>query len=118
MIHKPATEPNDLERFFIERANRGDVEGLLALYEPDATLACDDGTVMTGLDQIRRFFTEYLADRPRLALGTQALALRSGNLALTSARSANGDVSVEIARCQSDGTWLWVVDQFALVKRS
>ena len=35
---EPATKPEDLARFFVERANSGDVEGLVDLYEPDAVL--------------------------------------------------------------------------------
>ena len=35
----PTVEPEDLERFFVERVNAGDVEGLVALYELDAVLA-------------------------------------------------------------------------------
>jgi hypothetical protein len=33
---EPAVQPDDLARFFVERANAGDVDGLVALYEPDA----------------------------------------------------------------------------------
>lgn len=33
--HQPATRPEDPGRFFTERGNAGDVEGLVALYEPD-----------------------------------------------------------------------------------
>jgi hypothetical protein len=35
----PARRPEDLGTFFLERANAGDVEGLVALYEPEAVLA-------------------------------------------------------------------------------
>ena len=59
-MHQPAKEPNDLERFFVERANAGDLEGHVALYEPNATLACGDKEVMVGLDQIRKFFEKFL----------------------------------------------------------
>ncbi len=114
-MHEPATEPNDLERFFVERANAGDVEGLVALYEANATLACGDGERVVGADQIRKFFINYLMSRPQLAPSVQAPALCSGNLALTSSRHSNGDVSAEIARRQPDGNWLWAVDQFALI---
>ena len=114
-MHKPAKEPNDLEKFFVERANAGDVEGLVALYEPNATLACGDGEVVVGLNQIRKFFINFLANRPQLASSVQTPALCSGDLALTSSRHSNGDVSAEIARRQPSGNWLWVVDQFALV---
>lgn len=115
-MHEPAKEPNDLERFFVERANAGDIEGLVALYESNATLANGDGEVVVGRDQIRDFLVGFLADRPKLAPSVQAPALRSGDLALTSSRLDNGDITAEIARRQPDGTWLWAVDQFALGK--
>ena len=117
-MHEPAREPNDLEKFFVERANAGDVEGLVALYEPDATLACNDGNVMVGHRQIRQFFVHFLASRPKLAPSVQTPALSSGELALTSSRLDNGDVTAEIARRQPNGSWLWVVDRFALGKQS
>jgi len=113
-MYEPAKEPNDLERFFIERANAGDVEGLVALYESNATLDTGEGEVLIGRDPIREFFVRFLASRPRLVPSAQAPALCSGNLALTSSRTGNGDITAEIARRQPDGHWLWVVDQFAL----
>jgi hypothetical protein len=33
---------------------------------------------------------------------------------MTMARVPNGNLSVEIARLQSDGRWLWVVDQLKI----
>jgi ketosteroid isomerase-like protein len=113
-MHKPAKEPNDLEKFFVERANTGDVDGLVALYEPNAIVAYGDGEVAIGLNQIREFFVKFLAKRPQLDPSIQAAALCSGDLALTSSRLSNGDITAEVARRQPDGSWLWVVDQFAL----
>ncbi len=111
-MHKPAKEPNDLEKFFVERANAGDVEGLVALYESNAIVAYGQGEVAIGLNQIRKFFVKFLANRPQLDLSIQAAALCSGDLALTSSRLSNGDITAEVARRQPDGSWLWVVDQF------
>lgn len=113
-MHKTAREPNDLETFFVERVNAGDLEGLLALYEQDAIVAYSDGEVAVGLNQIREFFRKFLSNRPRLDPSTQSTALCSGDLALTSSRLSNGDITAEVARRQPDGSWLWVVDQFAL----
>jgi len=110
-----ATDPNDLARLFIERANAGDVEGLVALYEPDAVLAFPPGTVATGHTEIRKVYEQFLAAAPVLAPGRQHPALASGDLALTASTLTNGDVTVEIARRQPDGSWLWAVDQPALV---
>ena len=115
-MRRQAKEPNDLEKLFVERANARDIEGLVSLYEPNATLASGDGEVATGLEEIRRFLGGFLAGCPQLAPSTQAPALCSGDIALTSSRLGNGDITAEIARRQSDGSWLWVVDQFALGK--
>ncbi|WP_306368117.1 nuclear transport factor 2 family protein [Nocardiopsis sp. CC223A] len=111
---KAAIEPNDLGRYFIERGNAGDVDGLVALYEPDAVLAFPPGSLATGHEQIRAVFERFAAAAPVLEPGKQQPALVSGDLALTVATQADGDVSVEIARRRPDGTWLWVVDQPAL----
>lgn len=113
-MHKPAKEPNDLENFFVERANAGDIEGLVALYEPNAIVAPGDGRIATGLNQIREFLVKFLANRPQLDPSIQVAALCSGDLALTSSRLSNGDITAEVARRQPDGSWLWAVDQFTL----
>lgn len=42
-LRERANGPEDLSRFFVERANAGDVEGLVALYEPESELACPPG---------------------------------------------------------------------------
>lgn len=113
-MYKPAKEPNDLERFLVERANAGDIEGLLALYDSNATLDCGDGEVMIGIEQIRKFFINFLDSRPKFTPSPQAPARCSGNHALTSSRLSNGDITAEVARRQPDGNWLWVIDQFSI----
>jgi ketosteroid isomerase-like protein len=106
-----AMEPNDLARFFIERANAGDLEGLVAIYEPDAVLAFPPGNLAVGSEQIRAAFETMLASRPRFQPGEQRPALITGNLALTSTKLAGGGITTEVARRQPDGTWLWAIDQ-------
>lgn len=105
-----ATGPEDLSRFFVERANSGDVEGLVALYEPEAVLALAAGEVARGSEAIRKAYEQLLAARPTFAAGEQRAALVHGELALTSTRIAGG-ATAEIARRQPDGTWLWAADQ-------
>jgi ketosteroid isomerase-like protein len=108
---EPAYEPEDLARFFVARVNAGDVEGLVALYEPDAILACPDQQTAIGSDAIRSFYAGLLALRPQFEPGQQHPVMRNGDLALTSSTLANGAVTAEVARRQTDGTWLWAVDQ-------
>jgi ketosteroid isomerase-like protein len=104
-----AERPEDLGRLFVQRANAGDVEGLVALYEPDAVLAFPLGKVTAGRDAIRREYERLLAGRTTLD-GESQPALRFGDLALTSTRFSGG-ATAEVARRQPDGTWLWVIDQ-------
>jgi ketosteroid isomerase-like protein len=113
-VPEPANRPEDLSRFIVERLNRGDVDGVTALYEPDAVLALPDGGTARGADEIRAAFGRLLADRPAFAPGTPLPTLRSGDLALTSTRLADGTVTVEVARRQPDGTWRWVLDRPAV----
>lgn len=113
--HPGAARPEDLGEFFIQRANAGDVEGVVALYEPGAVLALPAGRTATGHDEIRRFYAELLAARPVLSAGGQRPPLRNGDLAITSTRLPGGGTTVEVARRQPDGTWLWVIDQPALL---
>ena len=110
-----ATEPNDLGRYFVERGNAGDVDGLVALYEPDAVLAFPPGDRATGHAEIRQVYERFVAAAPVLVPGRQHPALVSGDLALTASTLITGEVTVEIARRQPDGSWLWVVDQPVLV---
>ena len=104
-----ALHPEDLDRLFLERANAGDVDGVVALYEPDAVLAIAPGRLAVGTQAIRLFYTELLASPPRFT-GVIRPAIRNGDIAITSTTRA-GNATVEVARRQPDGTWLWTLDQ-------
>lgn len=106
-----ASEPDDLGRFFVERANAGDVDGLVQLYEPEAVLAASDGEPAVGHAAIRRVYRDLLSgpQRPTFTPGRAHPALRHGDLALTSTRLVGGGATAEVARRQPDGSWLWVL---------
>jgi len=109
--HEPPRRPEDLSDFFLQRANAGDVEGVVALYEPDAVLAFPPGELAVGHGQIRAVYAEFLASRPALGSAGQRPAIVNGDVALTSTLLPGGGATVEIARRQPDGTWCWVIDQ-------
>jgi ketosteroid isomerase-like protein len=115
---EPALNPEDLARFFVQRANAADVDGLVALFESGAVLAIAEGEVARGSEAIRAFYTKLLADKPAFEPGQQRPALRQGELALTSTRLTNGTVTAAIARQQPDGTWLWIIDQPVIAKNN
>jgi len=106
-----ATRPEDLSRLLVQRLNDGDVDGLVALSEPDAVLALPGGRSATGAAEIRAAFGRLVAGGATFEPGTPLPTLRRGDLALTSSRLSDGVVTVEVARRQPDGTWRWVIDQ-------
>ena len=112
MANVPAVEPEHLERLHVERVNAGDVEGLVALYEPHAAMAVQRGRVAVGSEAIRQVFKDFVASGVHLTLGDQQPSLRVGDLALGSTRLLDGGVTAEVARRQPDGTWRWVIDQW------
>jgi uncharacterized protein (TIGR02246 family) len=111
---EPARDPQDLARLLVARELKGDVEGMAALYEPDAVLDCGSGQLARGREAIRAFYAGLVAAGRKFDLGNQRAAIVSGDLALTSTRLPNGTVTAEIARRQADGTWLWAIDQPAI----
>jgi hypothetical protein len=113
---KLATDPQELAQLLVARANVGDVEGMVALYESNAVLAIGSASVARGASQIREFYTKLLATGVKFNVGEQRPALLTGEFALTSTRLPNGTITAEVARRQTDGTWRWVIDQPAIAK--
>ena len=108
--HKPIRDPQELERLLIAKASAGDVDAMVALYEPNAVLAIGGGNFARGAAEIREFYADLLASGFVFHAGEQYPAILSGELALTSSRYPNDTISSEVARQQEDGTWLWVID--------
>ena len=111
---EPARDPQDLERLLVARQRSGDIEGMLALFEPGAIIHTDDGRVVLGHEAMRAYYRELAADGRIFVMGEQRPALVNGDLALTSTPSADGSVTAEVARRQPDGTWLWVIDEYEI----
>lgn len=114
-------DPGQLGRLFAERANVGDLEGMLSLYEDDATFVGPDGGSASGRDAIRERLQGLLAIRPHVTV-TSCEVVMAGDVALMSNRfritlgAEDGDgagfdgASTEIARRQPDGGWLYLID--------
>lgn len=96
--------------------NAGDLDGLMALYEPEACMAGMGGDVARGSDAVREAWTGVLAMGGTMTLTTD-FVLEVGDLALlrNTWTVRNGDMEMsastaEVARRQLDGTWLYVID--------
>lgn len=120
-MHSVARNPADLYRLFAERANAGDLEGLVALYEGGATLVNRVGVHALGAGGIRESLDNLLALVPRLT-PTSSKVVTAGGLALLSSRwqMAFGPLdddaiklegtTYEVARRQPDGSWRYAID--------
>jgi hypothetical protein len=91
---------------------RGDVTSLVVAPPRTATMA----TVIRPLllPASTSTLTPQLRPTPLRVEPTQQAAMVCGDIALTSTRLPDGTVTAEVARRQSDGTWLWVIDRFSI----
>jgi hypothetical protein len=114
---EPARDPQDLERLLVDRQHLGDVEGMVALFEPEAVVDTREGDspggrLLRGHAEIRAFFAELCSTGRKFHRGEQAPAVINGDLALTGTLRSDGEMTAEVARRQSDGTWLWIIDKY------
>jgi uncharacterized protein (TIGR02246 family) len=114
-------EPQEMNAAFAAAVRSGDVEQVLALYEPDALLAPQPGRRARGLDEIRAALVALIAiggtieSRNNYCMQVGDLALLQGEWQLrTTAPDGSplelGSRTAEIVRRQPDGSWLYVVD--------
>lgn len=106
---------------FAERLAAGDLDGALALYEPEATFAPQPGQQVTGLEAIRAALEQFAALRPTLT-GEVEKVLEAGDVALVTnrwtLRGTGPDgaplemagVSADVMRRRPDGTWGILID--------
>lgn len=81
-------------------------------YEPDAVMAYPPGDATVGRDAIRALWEQVLVKAPAFELETPLSTLVSGDIALTATVARDGTgVRAQVARRQSDGTWLRLLDQ-------
>jgi ketosteroid isomerase-like protein len=107
-----ARTPEDLTRLFVERANAGDVEGVVELYEPGAVMGYPPGRETVGRDAIRALIQTMLEARPHFEQEPPMPTLRNGDIALTATRSKdNTGARAQVVRRQPDGSWLRMIDR-------
>jgi ketosteroid isomerase-like protein len=68
----PARNPAEIHTLFRHAFNLGDVEALIALYEPNAVLVVD-GKEVIGREIIRKTLESFLARCGRMTLETRAV---------------------------------------------
>jgi uncharacterized protein (TIGR02246 family) len=118
-----ATSPTHLMSLFAQRAAAGDVDGLIALYEPDAVFEPQFGTVLRGISQIRPALAELAALNPRIEYSGETdwvivddIAIVANTWTVTAHRPdgaihREAGLSADVLRRQADGSWLILIDQ-------
>lgn len=116
-----ARTPEEIDTLFAGALNAGDLDALVSLYEPQASLMPSPGNVVTGTAAIREALSGFLAAKPSMMLTARTLA-QTGDIALVNAAwqlsmtAPDGNAttmsgsSVEVVRRQADGRWLFAID--------
>ena len=119
---KSATSPEACDRLFGEHVNAGDLEALLALYEPGCSFVRRDGSVALGHAEIRVVLERLLAIHARMSTEIVKVVQSGDELAMIyndwhmSAKRPDGEPveasgkAIEVVRRQMDGTWRFILD--------
>jgi uncharacterized protein (TIGR02246 family) len=112
-------KPNHINDAFASAFNDRNMEGLAALYEPDAILCADEtGTRLSGLEAIKAAL-QQLMQVPGKMVARNHFCIQHDDLALLRADwelvTEDGSLvasgsSAELVRRQSDGSWRYVID--------
>jgi len=116
-----ARTPEDCDRLFATCVEAADLDGLVALYEPDARLLQGNGNVATGRDEIRQALHALTTGSTEMRIDVVRVVARNDlallyNKWVIRTRAADGRISertgsaVEIVRQQQDGRWLFAID--------
>jgi uncharacterized protein (TIGR02246 family) len=116
------TTPEALMRTFTDRVHAGDLDGLVALYEPAAVFEPQPGAVVEGRHAIRQALAELLALRPAMVAETVEV-LQADDVALVinewtmtgtapdGTEVRQGGRSSDVVRRQPSGAWLVLIDK-------
>lgn len=110
-----ATSPDQLPQLFQRAQEAGDLDAAMALFEPAAVFSDAQGKVSSGLDAIRETMASFFAMKADHRITTLKV-IEAGDIALThnavTLRVGAAEMSgrtIEIARRQPDGRWLYVM---------
>src|SRR6266496_408926 len=116
-----ARNPSQLHELFQNYFNAQDIDALLSLYEPTATLVPFPGPPVSGHAAIREALQGFLSLKGQMKIEIKEV-FQAGDIALLLSRwvlkgTDPGGAAVElsgqtsdVARRQSDGSWLLAID--------
>ena len=119
---KSTTSPEACDRLFGEHVNAGDLEALLALYEPNCSFVRRDGSVARGHAEICLVLERLVAMHAKMSTEIVKVVQSGEDLVMVyndwhmSARRPDGQPvetsgkAIEVVRRQPDGTWRFILD--------
>ena len=117
----PVNSPETAVREFFKTFNEGNIEAILAFYEPKAAFVAQPGQVAEGTAALRAAVNGFLSLKPTLTMGPYQLVV-AGDIALSVAKwtlqgtGPDGKAvqmegaTTDVLRRQVDGRWLFVID--------
>lgn len=117
----PAYSPEEVHLLFAKAFSEADLDAIMSLYEPAATLVPEPGLTVSGHEAIREALGAFLSQKPEFNMG-RGKVIRAGDIALLISDWAmvvtdeiGGTVELsgqttDVVRAQDDGTWLFVID--------
>ena len=113
--------PEDAARMVAEAMEAGDLDRVVGLYEPNASLVIEPGTTVTGSAAIREAMAGFIGLKPKLT-SAHNLTVTADDLALVSTNwslegtgpdgnpTTMSGTSMEVIRRQADGSWKVLID--------
>ncbi|MFI6856797.1 YybH family protein [Streptomyces sp. NPDC050416] len=126
-----ARTPAELLQLLGERIKAKDVDGIIALQDPEAAIVNYDGSIIRGHKEIRAFYVDWFKSDPVLTVNARQTVLaggkRTGDRVRNRTASIMGDYSLEqtdpdgtrtrftgnfcdTVQEQPNGTWLYLQD--------
>jgi len=118
----PARTPKQCDDLFARHIEAGDVDAVVALYEPKGCLVLEGGKVARGTAAIRKAIATFAAMKPKFRMNVGRIVKAGDDVAVLyndwtlSATGPDGAPftdrgnATEIVRRQRNGTWRFVVD--------
>ena len=117
-----AKSPTEIYELFSSYFSAGEIESLMSLYEPEAVILPAPGQPASGHAAIREVLNNFLAlkgefqmDAPSVVQSGE-IALLMGKWTLKGTNPGDGQPlemagqTSDVIRRQTDGTWLFVID--------
>ena len=109
--------PQNTLDLLIECANNNDLDGIMALYDPEAVFTVSPGKVVKGIKAIRDIFAHILKLGVSVTIEKTAI-IEAGDIAtcINRVRIKGGGfgsdplMAFDVLRRAADGKWLFVID--------